>query len=348
MSSGSVAVAGAGRPDPDDDHGPGPGPAAGGQRTARGVDEHQRSAGERPELVGAGRREQPGELAGVDDAMITDPREGTGNEGGRDHPYDRGGMELHDRLFGSTPGDDDDTRWAASGAMALTGAPDGPPALPPRSLVPVVNAAAVAIATSSRALGRTVELDALALLGERAAIASFSRHGRRSAGGSTELHRCADGWLAVTLARSDDVELLPAWLGTTDVAVGVGERTAADLVGAAAELGLPCGSLGEVAAEQPAFVTHAGPGAQPHDSLAGVVVVDLSSLWAGPLCGPLLGEAGARGRQGREHPPARRGPRGPPAFFDLLHAGHESVALDFADAGRRRRAAAGWSGAPTS
>jgi crotonobetainyl-CoA:carnitine CoA-transferase CaiB-like acyl-CoA transferase len=59
-------------------------------------------------------------------------------------------------------------------------------------------------------------------------------------------------------------------------------------------------------------------------------VVDLSSLWAGPLCAHLLGLAGARvvKVESIERPDGAR--RGPAAFFDLLHHRHESVALEFA------------------
>jgi len=64
-------------------------------------------------------------------------------------------------------------------------------------------------------------------------------------------------------------------------------------------------------------------------------VLDLSSLWAGPLCAHLLQLAGARviKVESRARPDgARRGPR---AFFDLLNAGKRSVALDLdREAGR--------------
>lgn len=72
------------------------------------------------------------------------------------------------------------------------------------------------------------------------------------------------------------------------------------------------------------------PPATSHDAaLAGNHwVVDLSSLWAGPLCARLLGSAGARVIKVESiHRPdsARRGPR---AFFDLLLTDHLSVAVE--------------------
>ncbi|RMF21944.1 MAG: CoA transferase, partial [Deltaproteobacteria bacterium] len=59
------------------------------------------------------------------------------------------------------------------------------------------------------------------------------------------------------------------------------------------------------------------------------LVVDLSALWAGPLCAHLLGLAGARviKVESTGRPDGARG--GPAAFYDLLNAGKESVALDF-------------------
>jgi hypothetical protein len=59
------------------------------------------------------------------------------------------------------------------------------------------------------------------------------------------------------------------------------------------------------------------------------LVIDLSGLWAGPLCGHLLGLAGARvvKVESTARPDGAR--FGPPAFFDLMNGGKESVALDF-------------------
>ncbi|MCF2525664.1 CoA transferase [Yinghuangia sp. KLBMP8922] len=59
------------------------------------------------------------------------------------------------------------------------------------------------------------------------------------------------------------------------------------------------------------------------------LVVDLSSLWAGPLCAHLLGLAGARvvKVESTRRPDGARS--GPSDFYDLLHGGHESVAFDF-------------------
>ena len=159
-------------------------------------------------------------------------------------------MDLHHRLFGTPTAADDDARWAASGAMALTGSEA--PSLPPRSLMPVLRSLETELAARTAELGSRVELDAAALLGERSAIAGLTRRGRTSCGGSTRLLPARDAWMAVALPRPDDVALVPAWLGTDQVASGIETADAGELVEAAALLGLACGRLGETSASCPA------------------------------------------------------------------------------------------------
>ena len=115
-------------------------------------------------------------------------------------------------------------------------------------------------------------------------------------------------------------------------------------VEAATLLGLPVGRLGE-AAGSPALraeqVVPAGPGSDvaPDPDAPPGLVVDLSSLWAGPLCAQLLGQAGARvvKVESTTRPDGAR--QGPAGFYDLLHAGQRSVALDLTSppGGRRWR-----------
>jgi crotonobetainyl-CoA:carnitine CoA-transferase CaiB-like acyl-CoA transferase len=63
--------------------------------------------------------------------------------------------------------------------------------------------------------------------------------------------------------------------------------------------------------------------------LAGAVVVDLSSMWAGPLCARLLGLAGADVIKVETPDRPDGGRAGERRFFDWLHGGHRSVVLDF-------------------
>ena len=102
------------------------------------------------------------------------------------------------------------TRWADSGAMALTGLPDHPLG-PPAGLVEGIDR-----------LARSFPgLDALALLGERAALMGLWRRGATSCGGSCRLLPSGDGFMAVSLPRAEDMEAVPAWLELDEVP-GVG------------------------------------------------------------------------------------------------------------------------------
>ena len=208
--------------------------------------------------------------------------------------------------------------------VGLTGRAAKPPLLPSAATVDAV-AALVAGAPVA---------EPLALLGERAALAGHSRGGATGCGGSTRLLPAADGWLAVNLARPEDVELLPAWLGLdtapadpwTVVTGVVRSRSAGDLVVTATELGLPVSALGDVPPVADGVLrTRFGDRASMG---AAALVVDLSSLWAGPLCGHLLGLGGARVVKVESTRRPDGGRRDGTGFFDLLNAGKASVALD--------------------
>ncbi len=95
-------------------------------------------------------------------------------------------------------------------------------------------------------------------------------------------------------------------------------------------LGLPVALLGEAAARPSVVRVPLGRTAPPVPA-AGLVVVDLSALWAGPLCGDLLAGAGATvvKVESTTRPDGAR--RGPATFFDLLNGRKRSVALDFGD-----------------
>ncbi len=264
-----------------------------------------------------------------------------------------GAREATGRLVAAMAGDGDLAvrRWAQSGAMQLTGAEDGPPCAQPARVALAFDDWAAQVAEWSGCVGRRVLVDGAALIGERASLAGLERHGATSCGGGTRLLPALDGWIALSLARADDLALLDAWLGEelglggevpvadgvwAAVAAAVAHRPCAALVAQAALLGLPCAAVGERVPDVDVFaVSSASPGVvRPTGELT---VVDLSSLWAGPLCTNLLGLAGARvvKVESITRPDGARS--GPPAFFELLHAGHEQVALDLRTADGRER-----------
>jgi hypothetical protein len=240
--------------------------------------------------------------------------------------------------------------WARSGAMALTGRADEPPRLAPGPLALCAASAldalrALAPGSPLAAGAGSAErgpLDGAALLGERAAHLRLARRGAIAPGGSARLVRAANGWLAVNLPRADDRALLPAWLDADRdpaadpwafVATHVARGDAGALVARARLLGLAVAAAGPRAARPPAWL-RASAGADERSArdprARPPLVLDLSSLWAGPLCGRLLALAGARvvKVESAARPDGAR--RGAPGFYAALNAGKPSVALDLA------------------
>jgi len=225
--------------------------------------------------------------------------------------------------------------WARSGAMWLSGHADGPPRPCPAPLAACAQGAWEALVAVC-ASGLDPRFDATRLLGERAAIAGLSRQGRVSAGGACALLDTADGALALNLAREHDRELLPAWLqrpvaDAEELADALRKRPTAWLVERARFLGLAAAPLAPPRAPSPWFRTTRHAASRP-PVRAEPLVMDLSALWAGPLCAQLLSQCGARviKIESTARPDGAR--TGPAEFFDLLNAGKESVALDLAAA----------------
>lgn len=99
---------------------------------------------------------------------------------------------------------------AASGLMALTGEPDGPPLAPPAGLVPVLTELVAAIGSATANAGRPVTLSWEQVVAGRAGLLGLARRGRQSANGTARLVPAADGWLALSLARVDDIDAVGA------------------------------------------------------------------------------------------------------------------------------------------
>ncbi|MEV0494702.1 CoA transferase [Streptomyces atratus] len=227
--------------------------------------------------------------------------------------------------------------WARSGAMWLTGHRTGPP------LVPVGEAASQAARLTAHVEragaegGLCLRVDGGRILAERAALTGGTRQGRVSVGGSCRLLPTADGWAAVSCARPDDPELWSALIGHAlderfpqRLAAWLAEHTMAEMEERATLLGLAAGAVREGDGAVPSVPRPGRP-----RSVRGMLVVDFSALWAGPLCAHLLGLAGADVVK-VEVPSRPDGARfGNRTFYDLLHAGHRAVALDPAErAGR--------------
>ncbi len=209
--------------------------------------------------------------------------------------------------------------------MHLTGWPGGPPLLDGWPALAAASEVAELVADLARRRGRRIVVDAPEVLFGRAALAGWQRAGRTSAGGSCRLLEAVDGWLAVNLARPDDVDAVPAVVEAGDPAADpwrlLGEFAARSRAVVAAErcqlLGVPAAALGgpDTGFVEPVSVAVLGP-ARPRPAVP--LVVDLSGLWAGPLCARLLGEAGARVVKVEAQPAARRCPARRPQVLRLV------------------------------
>ncbi|MDO6414585.1 CoA transferase [Sphingomonas sp. BIUV-7] len=243
---------------------------------------------------------------------------------------DRFGVAL-----ASTPsaGDHPALAWRRAGLMNVTGRPDGPGRVPPVPLTTLADASLEVL----RILSASTRLPASGalLLGERSRLLGLARSGDISANRSCRLLAATDGLLAINLPRDDDWSLAGAMVQTD---VGDWDALAAfvrtwpreTLVERGRVLGLA------LAADRPAarlaapFDATAFPQAQGPRTGA-PLVVDLTSLWAGPLAGSLLAMAGARVTkvESTTRPDGGRG--GHPGFFDLLNGDKQSAIFDFRD-----------------
>jgi len=218
--------------------------------------------------------------------------------------------------------------WGASGLAWLTGQPDGRPDF---SRAAVLQRATQVLNRFTAATG--ARADAAELLAGRAGLLGWTRAGRVSAGGASRLLAAADGWWALTLSRADDLDAVPALIESecrepwAAIAGWSSKRPVADVVRRARLLDLPATALGEAAPAAP-VIRRVWP-AGPVRGLRGALVVDLTSLWAGPLCGQLLARAGATVIK-VESPSRLDGSRGgPSSFFDWMNGGKLSCAVDF-------------------
>lgn len=222
------------------------------------------------------------------------------------------------------------TKWGSSGLAYLTGLPDGPADFSRANLL--TRADEIAAAIGDR-LG--VGVDAPSVLTGRAALLGLSRAGRVSPGGATRLLAARDGWCALTLSRADDLDAVPALLQADDMPADpwpvlqrwAGTHRVAEIVERAGLLDIPVAGLGE-AAPAPPRIRVQGSRLAPRGP-QGLLVADLSSMWAGPLCAGLLARAGATVVK-VESPRRPDGTRaGNPAFFDWINGQKLCYGIDF-------------------
>lgn len=179
-----------------------------------------------------------------------------------------------------------------------------------------------------------LEVATASLLTERSDFMTLQTPGQVSANGSCRLVQALDGWIAINLARVEDHDLLPAWLEVEAAPDPQGQafadmirrRPAAHWVAQGSLLGLAVPSLDEAGLTRALICTRLSPTQAPQRSPR---VVDLSSLWAGPLCSHILHRLGAQVTKVESLSRPDGGRTGSPAFFDRLNHGKAQSSLDF-------------------
>lgn len=228
--------------------------------------------------------------------------------------------------------------WHRAGLMAITGRADGPGLVAPVALTAAADGALAAL--QAIAPDAILPDNGALLLGERARLLGLGRRGRGSANGACRLVDAQGGRFALNLARPEDWESIPALLGApatdwTGVEALAARQSRDAIVAQGRLLGLAIAPDERPAPPTAPFAIAclAWPAPRPGPPL----VVDLSALWAGPLAGSLLAMAGARvvKVESRRRPDGAR--NGDLRFFDLMHGGKASIALDFADPSDRAR-----------
>ena len=273
------------------------------------------------------------------------------------------GAGLPEPVMGNTV--DAALAWADSGLMFLCGELNQPPRQGPGA----IPSCARGVVSAIRLLAPQTlssDIDGAYLLSERAAMLGLRARGSMSPNQSCRLLPSLDGWLALNLARGEDWLSMAAWLQADkpidnwdSVRQVVAQRHTDELVERGRLLGLPLAAANANTKTAKSWFRLQQRGLQRPPPAASTVplVIDLSSLWAGPLCSHLLQQAGARvikveslqrpdGARPDGVPPSGVPPGGVPPdearpdasqidhagysdFYHLLNAGKSSVALDF-------------------
>lgn len=190
------------------------------------------------------------------------------------------------------------------------------------------------------------------LLWERAAELELRTDGQVSANGSCRIMPIGEAWLGLNLARDEDWGLLNPWLecdgdlsdwGRVEEAL-LG-RDAKALVARGRLMGLPVSLLPEIALAEntgksesldqtPWFQFTPAAKTTPQSlntakPMSELQVVDLSALWAGPLCAHLLHQCGMQVTCVTSTQRPDGAAQGSPKLYEVLHRGHDHVELDF-------------------
>lgn len=190
------------------------------------------------------------------------------------------------------------------------------------------------VAKDSKHIGKKIHPHE-GILTERSAYLPLSTPGIWSANRSCRMVEARDGWIAVNLPRESDIELLPAWIDCAydadpwpAIHEAARERHATDLVQAGQQVGLAVAGLETITSTAvSAPLINMGSHEWGTAKSSPLRVVDLSALWAGPLCGALFSEAGASVLKIDSNARPDGG-----AFYERLNGMKSHLSLDFAEA----------------
>ncbi len=201
---------------------------------------------------------------------------------------------------------------------------------------------AARIGRAALALGVDPRIDPIAELTIRSASGPWTPS-TVSWGGAARLLRALDGWIVLSLARPTDIDSVPALLGTWDVpaepwaavAADALARPAEELIADARRLGMAAAVVPEAPPDDRPGVVTSVFGTSGGRALDGLRVLDLSSMWAGPLCGAMLAEAGAQVTkvESTGRPDGAR--RGLPHLYERLNAQKREHVIDLGSASGR-------------
>ncbi len=192
------------------------------------------------------------------------------------------------------------------------------------------------IAKSSALIGTRVNVRS-DVCTERAELLSLPQPGAVSANRCCRLIRTSDGWIAVNLPRDTDLLSVPAWIGCAldaDPWIAIVDearsRFANELTASAQILGLAVAEVGSVRTGDytPVSLRMGELRNKRRTASRRLRVLDISDLWAGPLCGALFAAADCDVAKINT---ARSTRSASPAFEKRLNGLKTKLLLDFRD-----------------
>ena len=167
-------------------------------------------------------------------------------------------------------------------------------------ILPLINRLTAEIERLSSLIGASVQLLPEEVL-DRSDSIGLNIPGKVSANGSCRFVQAKDGWIAINLPRECDREMMPALLEVHldqvcwhDFGNIFRTRMKYDIIESAILLGMAVSCVGETKTIFPfPFAHRTDSASRPLRRRSQLRVIDLSSLWAGPLCGAIFASMGA-------------------------------------------------------